>query len=62
MSVGAVVTIEELLQLRIVRKVYDGLKVLGHGEVTKAFTVKAKKFSQSAKTKIEAAGGAAEVI
>ena len=41
--------------------VVDGVKVLGNGEVTKSFTVKAAKFSESAKAKIESAGGKAEV-
>ena len=43
-------------------KVYDGLKVLGDGEISKALTVKAALFSATAKEKIEAAGGKAEVI
>ena len=40
----------------------SGLKVLGKGEITKPFTVKASKFSNSAKEKIEKAGGKVEVI
>jgi large subunit ribosomal protein L15 len=59
---GATVTLETLLERKILRKTFDGLKVLGHGELTKKLTVKATKFSGSAKSKIEAAGGAAEVI
>ena len=60
---GDVVTPEVLLERRIIRKLCkDGLKVLGDGELTKALTVKAHAFSASAKKKIEAAGGTAEVI
>ncbi len=59
---GSTITIDELLAARIIRKSFDGVKVLGHGELTKKLTVRAKKFSESAKSKIEAAGGAAEVI
>lgn len=44
------------------RKELDGLKVLGEGELTKKLTVKATVFSASAKEKIEAAGGKAEVV
>ena len=46
----------------LVKKENDGLKVLGQGEITKKLTVKADKYSESAKAKIEAAGGTAEVI
>lgn len=59
---GAVVGIEELLAKRIVRKAEDGLRVLGNGELTKKLTVKANAFSESAKAKIEAAGGKVEVV
>ncbi|MBQ9976099.1 MAG: 50S ribosomal protein L15 [Clostridia bacterium] len=59
---GDVVTVEALLEKRIVRKAYDGLKVLGNGEITKKLTVQAKIFSASAKEKIEAAGGKVEVM
>ena len=59
---GTEVTIELLLAKRIVRKQLDGLKVLGNGELTKKLTVKAVKFTGTAKEKIEAVGGAAEVI
>ena len=59
---GAVVDAEALLEARIIRKELDGLKVLGGGELTKKLTVKAAKFSASAKEKIEAVGGKAEVI
>ena len=59
---GAVVDAKTLLEARIIRKELDGIKVLGGGELTKKLTVKAAKFSASAKEKIEAVGGKAEVI
>ena len=59
---GAVVDVNVLLEKRIIRKELDGLKVLGTGELTKKLTVKAAVFSASAKEKIEAAGGKAEVV
>ena len=59
---GTEVTVELLKAKRIVRKELDGLKVLGNGELTKKLTVKAVKFTGSAKEKIEAVGGTAEVI
>lgn len=58
---GETVTLEALCEKRIVTKVLDGVKILGNGELTKKLTVEAKVFSQSAKEKIEAAGGKAEV-
>ncbi len=59
---GTEVTLEMLVENRIIRKELDGLKVLGDGELTKSLTVKAKIFSASAKEKIEAAGGKAEEV
>lgn len=59
---GAVIDTEALLNSGLVKKELDGIKVLGHGELTKKFTVKANAFSKSAKEKIEAVGGTAEVI
>ena len=59
---GAVVTIDSLIEKGLVKKVLDGVKVLGHGDLTKALTVQANAFSESAKQKIEAAGGKIEVI
>lgn len=59
---GTEVTLELLVENRIIRKELDGLKVLGDGELTKSLTVKAKIFSASAKEKIEAAGGKAEEV
>ena len=59
---GVVIDVNTLLNDRVIRKAYDGLKVLGDGEISKKVTVKATVFSASAKEKIEAAGGKAEVI
>ena len=59
---GAVVNAQALLDARIIRKELDGVKILGGGELTKKLTVKAAKFTASAKEKIEAVGGKAEVI
>ena len=59
---GAEVTFEALVEKRIAEKKKDGFKVLGSGELTKKLTVKANAFTASAKEKIEAAGGRAEVI
>ena len=59
---GATVNLDTLVACRIVRKELDGLKVLGNGELTKKLTVRANAFSQSAKEKIEAAGGTAEEV
>jgi large subunit ribosomal protein L15 len=51
-----------LIALRVIRKEKNGLKVLGTGEITRAITIKANVFSESAAQKILAAGGTAEVI
>ena len=59
---GAVVDAEALLNAGILKDVCDGIKVLGRGEVSKKLTVKANIFSETAKGKIEAAGGKIEVI
>ena len=60
---GAVVTAESLKAAGIIKKINDGVKVLGRGELTaKNITVQAAKFTKSAVEKIEAAGGKAEVI
>ena len=59
---GTEVTVALLLEKKIVRKELDGLKVLGNGNLTKKLTVKAQKVSETAKAKIEAAGGTVEVI
>ncbi len=59
---GAEVTPEILKDMGILKKLEDGVKVLGDGELKTSITVKASKFSKAAKEKIEAAGGKAEVI
>lgn len=59
---GTEVTPELLLETGVVSKLKAGIKVLGNGELTKKLTVKAHKFSASAKEAIEAAGGTTEVI
>lgn len=59
---GDAVSLDVLVERGIIRKELNGLKVLGRGEITKKLTVKATIFSASAKEKIEAAGGKAEVI
>ena len=59
---GTEVTPALLVETRVVKDEKDGIKVLGNGELTKKLTVKASKFSASAKAAIEAAGGTAEVL
>jgi len=59
---GTVVTPELLKEKGIIRKLNDGVKILGEGELTKNLIVKAHKFSKAAQEKIEAVGGKAEVI
>ena len=59
---GSVVDVAALGQAGLIKKIEDGVKILGDGELTKALTVKAHKFSKSAAAKIEAAGGKAEVL
>lgn len=59
---GTTVTPELLIETGLVKKELDGIKVLGNGELTKKLTVKANKFSDVAKTKIEKIGGKTEVI
>ena len=61
-SDGDAIDVYKLLSDRVIRKACDGLKVLGNGEISKKITVKAAVFSETAKAKIEAAGGKAEVI
>ena len=57
-----VVTIDKLIEAKIIRKPKDGVKILGGGELTKKLTVQVNAFSAGAKEKIEALGGKAEVI
>ena len=59
---GTEVTPALLVETRVVKDEKDGIMVLGNGELTKKLTVKASKFSASAKAAIEAAGGTAEVM
>jgi large subunit ribosomal protein L15 len=59
---GTEVTPELLLEMKIVKKAKNGVKILGNGELQKKLTVKAAKFSKVAAEKIEAAGGKVEVI
>lgn len=59
---GAVISTEELIEKGLVKKVVDGVAILGNGELSKKLTVKAARFTKTASEKIEAAGGKAEVI
>ena len=59
---GAVVGVDEMIESGLVTKVFDGVKVLGNGELDKKLTVKATAFSESAKEKIQAKGGNVEVM
>lgn len=59
---GAVVDNEAIIKAGIAKKVCDGIKILGNGQLTKNLTVKVSAYSEAAKQKIEAAGGKAEVI
>ena len=59
---GAVVDANALKEAGIIKKTLDGIKVLGNGNVEKKVTVKAAKFTESAKEKIVAAGGKYEVM
>lgn len=59
---GTVVTAAMLLETGVLSKCTYGVKILGNGEITKKLTVKASAFSESAKSKIEAAGGKTEVV
>ena len=59
---GTEVTVQMLMDAGIVKNPRDGVKILGNGELTKKLTVRVNAFSESAKAKIEAAGGTAEVI
>ena len=59
---GAVVDTDTLKAAGLVKNYFDAVKVLGNGELTKSFTVKAAKFTATASEKIEKAGGKAEVV
>ncbi|MCQ2549049.1 MAG: 50S ribosomal protein L15 [Lachnospiraceae bacterium] len=59
---GTEVTVETLLETGVIKNPRDGVKILGNGELTKKLNVKVNAFSASAKEKIEALGGTAEVM
>lgn len=59
---GSVIDINELINMGLVKRSFDKIKILGNGELTKSLTVKAHMFSKSAVEKIQVAGGKAEVI
>ncbi|MCI8969629.1 MAG: 50S ribosomal protein L15 [Lachnospiraceae bacterium] len=59
---GATVSVDTLIETGIVKNPRDGVKILGRGELTKKLNVQANAYSASAKEKIEALGGTAEVI
>lgn len=59
---GATVTIDTMIESGLVSNPKDGVKILGNGEISKKLNVKVSAFSESAKAKIEAAGGTVEVI
>ena len=59
---GTVVDLEALVEAGVIKKVLDGLRILGNGELTETLTVKANGFTKSAAEKIQAAGGSVEVI
>lgn len=59
---GTIVTPELLKEMGLIKNSLDGIKVLGNGKLTKKLTVKANKFSETAKKEIEALGGTIEVI
>jgi large subunit ribosomal protein L15 len=61
-AAGSVITIEELVKAGAIKHTQKPLKVLGGGEIKQALTIKAHKFSASARAKIEAAGGKAEEV
>ena len=59
---GAEVTIEALVEAGVVKNGFDSVKIIGNGELSKKLTVKVNAFSESAKAKIEAAGGSCEEV
>ncbi len=59
---GSVVDVEKLIEAGLVKDAVNGVKILGNGKLEKKLTVKANKFSESAKQAVEAAGGSVEVI
>jgi large subunit ribosomal protein L15 len=61
-NAGAEITPEILVSSGLLRDIRDGVKILGNGEVTQKFTVRAHKFSQSAQEKLQAVGGTTEML
>ena len=61
-EVGATVDAQALIEAGVIKKALDGVKILDNGEITKAINVKVAAISESAKAKIEAAGGKVEVL
>lgn len=59
---GATVTVDSLIEAGIIKNPRDGVKILGHGELTKKLAVKVNAYSASAAEKIQALGGNAEVV
>lgn len=59
---GTEITVQKLIEAGLIKRVNDGVKVLGNGELTKALNVKVNKFSKTAEEKIKAVGGTAEVV
>lgn len=59
---GQTVTVEDIVNAKLIKEVKDGIKILGNGELTKKINVKANKFSESARKAIEAKGGSVEEI
>jgi len=59
---GDMFTADSLLAAGVIKKLHDGLKVLGTGQLTRKITVEAHQFSKSAETKIRKAGGSAQLI
>ena len=62
LDAGTEISPELLISSGVIKNLKDGLKVLGNGEITKALTVRAHKFSKTAEEKLKAAGGTAEVL
>lgn len=59
---GSIVDTQAIVDAGLVKGAFDGIKILGNGEITKNLTVQVAAYSEAAKQKIEAAGGKAEVI
>jgi large subunit ribosomal protein L15 len=59
---GTEITPELLMEQKVIKKLYSGLKILGEGDISKSLTVRANKFSKTAEEKIRAAGGTTEVL